>query len=669
MPSALTRLRFYILLFPRILACGWLVVLVHTSSAFAAPNPVVLDPGIAKHDLAGASYILDEPGRQLDFDTVRNPIQAESFILRKPSVGFTTAAFWIRFTVSNPSDNAVTWWFDTGNRTLQEVDLYAPDAQGHYAHQSASSNRPFAQRPLRTATFVFPIELPAQQTVNLYLRVRSSTSALASNVRPALWQPDDYREDALSEQVEWLIYLGACITLALLNLMFWAYLRDVQYGLYIASLLSLFVVVSFANGSGGYGAGYEMLFPNSPTLHRMLCLLGPSAGITVPIYFMMRLLNINKIAPRLTRIVMLFGVGIWASILLVVFEAEITSYGLDALLKIAVLAWVLCVVSILNCTLIATFIAIRASVPLAWYVVVAFMPFGLDGAAAATFVTLGRTVPPEGLLWASIFEFFVMALALAERFYQERMAKITAQAEVIETLRRSERELEGKVQQRTAELANEQERTQGLLRNILPEHVIRELASTGKVKPMRHEGATILFTDLAGFTQATSTMPADRMVEELNDIFAGFDEIAHDEGVEKIKTIGDAYMAAAGLTDHQPDHAQRCARAALRMQTFIEERNRGAAFKWLLRVGIHSGPVISGVVGQRKYAFDIWGDAVNIASRMESAGETGRVNVSAYTYDLIRSFFDCTYRGKITAKGKGEVDMYFVDAAKGAIVR
>ncbi len=216
-------------------------------------------------------------------------------------------------------------------------------------------------------------------------------------------------------------------------------------------------------------------------------------------------------------------------------------------------------------------------------------------------------------------------------------------------------------------LGQEREHSERLLLNILPANVIQELAATGKVKPARYEDASILFTDFVSFTQATSTMPADRMVAELNDIFGAFDDIAHEEGIEKIKTIGDAYMAASGLSDGAPNHAERCVRAALRMTKFMEERNRSATFKWHLRVGIHSGPVISGVVGKRKYAFDIWGDAVNIASRMESSGEAGEVNISAYTYDLIRSMFPCTYRGKVNAKGKGEIDMYFVDMEKTAL--
>lgn len=224
--------------------------------------------------------------------------------------------------------------------------------------------------------------------------------------------------------------------------------------------------------------------------------------------------------------------------------------------------------------------------------------------------------------------------------------------------------LEDKVKQRTAELAAEQARTKELLHSILPAKLAEELARTGTTRPVRHESVSILFTDFCGFTQASSTMPPDRMVAELNEIFAEFDRITQEEGVEKIKTIGDAYMAAAGVPIACADHAHRCVKTGIRMLAYLNNRNQTATFKWALRIGIHSGPVVAGVVGTRKYAFDIWGDTVNIASRMESSGEVGKLNVSAYTYDLIRDNFDCEYRGKVTAKGKGEVDMYFVLGAR-----
>ena len=237
---------------------------------------------------------------------------------------------------------------------------------------------------------------------------------------------------------------------------------------------------------------------------------------------------------------------------------------------------------------------------------------------------------------------------------------LESQSALIEVLQRTERELEEKVSQRTLELQHEQNRTKELLHNILPVEIADELSATGSARPARHESVSILFTDFSGFTQAVSAMPADRMVGELNEIFAQFDSITDACGVEKIKTVGDAYMAAAGLPKACSDHAQRCVRAGLRMIEYLENRNRASAFKWSVRIGVHSGPVVAGVVGSKKYAYDIWGDTVNIASRMESSGEIGRVNVSAYTYDLIREEFDCEYRGKVDAKGKGQIDMYFV---------
>ena len=157
-----------------------------------------------------------------------------------------------------------------------------------------------------------------------------------------------------------------------------------------------------------------------------------------------------------------------------------------------------------------------------------------------------------------------------------------------------------------------------------------------------------------------STIPAKRLVQELDEIFRAFDDIIAANGLEKIKTIGDAYMAAGGLPIPVEDHAVRCVRASLALTRFIAQRNATAAMKWGLRVGVHSGAVVAGIVGKNKYAYDVWGDTVNIASRLESAGEINQVNISAYTFESVRDFFDCEYRGKLSAKGKGEIDMYFV---------
>ena len=177
----------------------------------------------------------------------------------------------------------------------------------------------------------------------------------------------------------------------------------------------------------------------------------------------------------------------------------------------------------------------------------------------------------------------------------------------------------------------------------------------------------MLFTDFKSFTQATEQMSAEELVDLLDLCYRKFDEIIAKNGIEKIKTIGDAYMCAAGLPDEKTTHAIDMVRAGIEMQEAMKEINEGQAEKdlpeLLMRVGIHSGPVVAGVVGSIKFAYDIWGDTVNIAARMESSGAVGEVNISATTYELVKNMVSCQHRGKLKAKNKGELDMYFVEQA------
>ncbi len=258
----------------------------------------------------------------------------------------------------------------------------------------------------------------------------------------------------------------------------------------------------------------------------------------------------------------------------------------------------------------------------------------------------------------------VLSLGLGFRMQRLRTEaadrQLAHEREKLDLVEEHNRGLETKVRERTAELAAAREKSDSLLANILPQAIIEELTAKGETEPRRHEEVSMLFTDFSGFTQTVATIPPKRLVQELDEIFRGFDDIVAAHGLEKIKTIGDAYMTASGLPLPAADHAVRSVRAALALTRFIETRNTTAAMKWGLRVGIHSGAVVAGIVGKHKYAYDVWGDTVNIASRLESASEPGRVNISAYTYELVRDRFVCEYRGKLAAKGKGAIDMYFV---------
>jgi len=189
------------------------------------------------------------------------------------------------------------------------------------------------------------------------------------------------------------------------------------------------------------------------------------------------------------------------------------------------------------------------------------------------------------------------------------------------------------------------------------------LKAHGKAKAKHYEQVTVMFTDFKGFTTIAEKLSAEELVSELYFLFKKFDEIISKYPIEKIKTIGDAYMCAGGLPTANNTNAKDIVNAAIEIQHWMSElKTKDSRLKtWELRIGIHTGSVTAGVVGDKKFAYDIWGDTVNTASRMESSGEAGRINISGTTYQLIKGQFNCEFRGKIPAKNKGEIEMYFVE--------
>lgn len=206
---------------------------------------------------------------------------------------------------------------------------------------------------------------------------------------------------------------------------------------------------------------------------------------------------------------------------------------------------------------------------------------------------------------------------------------------------------------------------ESLLLNILPSEIAKELQLRGHAVPRNYEKVSVLFTDFKGFTVIADQMAPEDLVRELNSIFVAFDNIIEKYGIEKIKTIGDSYMCAGGIPSPHPDHTINIVRAALEIRDFVfnynQKRIAEGLESWHIRIGVHVGPLVAGVVGKKKYAYDIWGSTVNIASRMESSGLPGQVNISAATYELVKEQFECIYRGKIQAKNVGEIDMYIVE--------
>jgi class 3 adenylate cyclase/HAMP domain-containing protein len=211
------------------------------------------------------------------------------------------------------------------------------------------------------------------------------------------------------------------------------------------------------------------------------------------------------------------------------------------------------------------------------------------------------------------------------------------------------------------ELEIEQARSERLLLNTLPQAIAKRLKVGESVIAEHYEQVTVLFADLVNFTQIAERMPPKRLVEMLNEIFSEFDQLSDRHQLEKIKTIGDAYMVVGGLPEPNPYHGEAVAAMALDMLTVLKAFNARTGETLKLRIGIHSGSVVAGVIGMKKFTYDLWGDTVNLASRMESQGETGRIQLSPVTYALIKSRFDCVPRGPIEVKGKGSMVTYFLE--------
>ncbi len=227
-------------------------------------------------------------------------------------------------------------------------------------------------------------------------------------------------------------------------------------------------------------------------------------------------------------------------------------------------------------------------------------------------------------------------------------------------LREKEQQSHSELQEAMLKAKQQGELAEALLANILPQKVADQLRANGSVEPMYFEDVTVTIIDFVGFTIATEKLSAEDLVMVLHDHFSDFDEIVSKYGLEKLKTIGDAYMYVGGLPERSSSHPVDSVLAAFEILQAVHKRGAlGFHEEWKLRIGVHTGPVIAGVVGKKKFAFDIWGDTVNISSRMESFGLPNRINISATTHVRVKDFFQCEPRGRVKTKGGRLLDMYF----------
>ncbi|MBI3886630.1 MAG: hypothetical protein HY302_13010 [Opitutae bacterium] len=481
-------------------------------------------------------------------------------------------------------------------------------------------------------------------------------------LRVYLWDAPDVLAGERRDRIVQGLYLGVMLVLVIYNLGLFVALRERSYLYYVAMELGNAVI--WANI---FGLTAEFLWPRLPTVEYISAWMLVGANLFAALLFLRSYLHTRQSMPRVDSALRWLAIaGVVAVPIALLASRRDPALGVMIVFLPSFVAFFAAIA--------VTTLALRRGHTAARHFLAA-IACSVSGAMVQTAATVG-VLPATDLTLTSAqignaamgivlsmglgFRLRHAQAALAEQQIAEARRQSAHEREKREFIEEQSRGLETKVRERTAELAAAREKSDALLANILPQAIIEELKTKGGSEPRRHEDVSILFTDFAGFTEAVATIPAQRLVQELNEIFHAFDEIVTTHGLEKIKTIGDAYMGAAGLPLPAADHAMRAVRAALAMTRFIAARNETAALKWGLRVGVHSGAVVAGIVGKNKYVYDVWGDTVNLASRLESASEANRVNLSAYTYDLVRSRFECEYRSKLAAKGKGAIDMYFV---------
>jgi adenylate cyclase len=254
------------------------------------------------------------------------------------------------------------------------------------------------------------------------------------------------------------------------------------------------------------------------------------------------------------------------------------------------------------------------------------------------------------------------ALARENRLLARKLARLETNMQQMERVQDSNAKLLTNLMH---ELEEERARSSSLLLNILPEHVIDRLNNGASVIADRYAAVTVLFSDLVGFTDLSTRIPAEELVADLNTLFSEFDELGERTSVEKVKTIGDAYMVVGGLPGTRSDHTLAVAEMALGMVAVVDRLGESASSRWQMRVGVHTGPAVAGVIGQRKFVYDVWGETVNVANRLESTAPPGGIHVSEAVAAAVKGRFDLEHRGSVDLKGVGNVKTFLLTAAKG----
>ncbi len=636
-----------------------LFCIIFHNAVFA--QTIVWDTNSCTQDLGNKLQVLEDKTGTLAFEQVSSAEYAHQFKQSNKinlNLGYSVSYFWLHLSINNTSGK--TPYLELLQAGLPVADLYYKDDNGQTVCFKSGYKIPLNKKMIKNHFQVFP--LPAGKH-DFYIRLFSNSGPIPVK----LFDKDKYEIKSNNEKLLYGFYLGFMFFLMLSNLFFFFSLGNRMYLFY-----SFNVIIYTCYAVAVVDGFLPYLFPKADLIFWYTTI--PTIGVVVQNIYCILFLEVRKYSSGLYRFQ--WGIIIYFIIYAIIkfalpFPTVLAINTINALISFFMMGFV-------------GFKVGKKGNKMGYYFAFAFfIYFGLvlceasyiQTGSPAYFTELSHTA------LSTLAEAFILSFLLSKRFEWEKQAfeKVHAesQQQLLEKTLENERIvreqnviLEQKVEERTHQLTEtldevkiERQKSERLLHNILPEEIAEELKQYGSSEAKQYDNVSVLFTDFVNFTGISEKVTPKELVAEIDFCYKAFDEIIERNGLEKIKSIGDAYLAVCGLPTPTVSHAENTVNAALEIIDFIKNRkNNGGIFD--IRAGINSGIVVAGIVGNKKFAYDIWGDSVNTANRMESNSEMGRLNVSDITYNFIKDKYNCEYRGKIDAKNKGVIDMYFVLSKK-----
>jgi class 3 adenylate cyclase len=577
---------------------------------------------------------------------------------------FNHKTCWVKVHVESMELSYTSWILKT-DKHYGDVNCYIIFDNGKIITQRSGWNFPLSKRSLNEADVLFNFSLEPRQSANIYFRIQTNLRwSTINEVKLSLYTYNDWSEQKWKTFLLLFFYLGICVLACFYWLINYIYSKTNNYLLltfvtlsqlfFILDHFGILTILVFDEAFymlSQYGFNFIWL----PMLTVSFYVLGNSIvkySETLPKfnYVYVALGIFNTLCPIVTPFIFRWEHSLRISLvvsLISTLTGLITMYYIYNRYKKR-----------------GVMLAFWAAMP--FFIVFDIYILSMVNVISEDFAH-NLIIPLGGLI--SVIIIFYGMVNYVRILRQKRNSELIEKENLV---REQKDMLEKKVEERTSDLAiktieleNEKRKADELLHNILPHEIALELKQSNKTSVKTYSLVTVMFTDFVGFTTISELVSAELLVSEIDYCFSAFDEIIQKHGIEKIKTVGDAYMCVAGMPVLNYTHAEDMINAAFEIIVFIENRKREKAAKGELpfdiRIGIHSGPVVAGIVGKKKFAYDIWGDTVNLTARMEQNSQAGRINISENTYRLVKNKFRCVHRGKISAKNKGEVDMYFVE--------